>query len=391
MKQVLMVTNVASAQDQFNMDNVQLLLELGCGVHIACNFERGNNTSPERVAEFQKELDAMGVAYTQIDFDRHLLHFWNNRRAGQQLRTLVQQKKFDCIHCHTPMGGVYGRKTGTFAGIPVIYTAHGFHFFKGASLKNWLLFYPVEKYYARQTDLLITINTEDFERARRKFHPKRLEKIPGVGLVPERCMPKRSREEIRAELGLLPEDVALISVGELNKNKNHQAILRAMTRIPQKNIHYILCGQGAEDLFLHKVAEGLHLQERVHILGYQKQVADYLNAADIFCFPSQREGLGMAALEAMEVGLPLITSSVHGILDYSVDGKTGFSCHPKDITAFAEAVEKLANDETLRKRMGAYNREVVKAYYLERTHEKMKQIYIEQLQLEEPAEIAVMQ
>ena len=227
MKRVLMLSTVASLQDQFNMANIRMLRNLHCDVHVACNFVQGNNTSPQRIAVFQNELAALGVTCHQIDFARSPFHLLQNHRAYQQLKAVLRADTFDCIHCHTPVGGIYGRKAAAAFQIPVIYTAHGFHFFQGAPLWNWLLFYPVEKYYARKTDVLITINSEDYDRAVRKMHAKQVVRIPGVGLKPGKYrFASRSREEVREALDLPLDAILLISVGELNRNKNHRVIFR---------------------------------------------------------------------------------------------------------------------------------------------------------------------
>ena len=211
MKRVLMLSTVASLQDQFNMANIRMLRNLHCDVHVACNFVQGNNTSPQRIAVFQNELAALGVTCHQIDFARSPFHLLQNHRAYQQLKAVLHADTFDCIHCHTPVGGIYGRKAATAFQIPVIYTAHGFHFFQGAPLWNWLLFYPVEKYYARKTDVLITINSEDYDRAVRKMHAKQVVRIPGVGLKPGKYrFASRSREEVREALDLPLDAILLI-------------------------------------------------------------------------------------------------------------------------------------------------------------------------------------
>ena len=289
MKRVLMLSTVASLQDQFNMANIRMLRNLHCDVHVACNFVQGNNTSPQRIAVFQNELAALGVTCHQIDFARSPFHLLQNHRAYQQLKAVLRADTFACIHCHTPVGGIYGRQAAAAFQIPVIYTAHGFHFFQGAPLWNWLLFYPVEKYYARKTDVLITINSEDYDRAVRKMHAKQVVRIPGVGLKPGKYrFASCSREEVREALDLPLDAILLISVGELNRNKNHRVIIQAMARLPQLPLYYILCGKGKEAEFLQELAQSLHLSNRVRILGYRQDVCDLLHASDIFCFPSKR-------------------------------------------------------------------------------------------------------
>lgn len=389
MKRILMLSTVASMQDQFNMANIRMLRKMHCDVYVACNFVQGNNTSPQRVATFRNELTALGVTCHQIDFARSPFHLRQNYVAYRQLQALLKAIPFDCIHCHTPVGGMYGRKAAAMFGIPVIYTAHGFHFYKGAPLWNWLFFYPVEKHYAKKTDVLITINSEDYDRATRKLPAKQVVRIPGIGLKPGKYrFATRSREEVREALDLPLDSILLISVGELNRNKNHRVILQAMARLPQLPLYYILCGKGSEEHFLRDFAQNLHLSDRVRILGYRQDVCDLLHAADIFCFPSKREGLGMAALEAMEAGLPLVTSNIHGIQDYSCSGETGFSCAPSDVEGFAHAIETLSEDRNMRQRMGEYNQQSVEAFYQAETNKIMDAVYREVLGLDTVVEPA---
>ena len=157
MKRVLMLSTVASLQDQFNMANIRMLRNLHCDVHVACNFVQGNNTSPQRIAVFQNELAALGVTCHQIDFARSPFHLLQNHRAYQQLKAVLRADAFACIHCHTPVGGIYGRQAAAAFQIPVIYTAHGFHFYEGAPVSNWK-YYVAEKHYARYTDKLLAVS-----------------------------------------------------------------------------------------------------------------------------------------------------------------------------------------------------------------------------------------
>ena len=382
-KKALLVTRVSGFVPQFEMNNVKILQEMGYEIHYAANFD---------VVVYGKDnsrLMGTGIHRHHIPFGRSPFSR-DVRTCYLALKKLMLEEKFDLIHCHMPMTGVLTRKAAekvykmTGRKVPVIYTAHGFHFFQGAPLWNWLLFYPVEKYYARKTDVLITINSEDYDRAVRKMHAKQVVRIPGVGLKPGKYrFASRSREEVREALDLPLDAILLISVGELNRNKNHRVIIQAMARLPQLPLYYILCGKGKEAEFLQELAQSLHLSNRVRILGYRQDVCDLLHASDIFCFPSKREGLGMAALEAMEAGLPLVTSNIHGIRDYSLSGETGFACPVSNVEEFAHAIETLSENRNLRKRMGTYNQQAVEAFYQAKTDEIMKSVYTDVLKLDE--------
>ena len=186
------------------------------------------------------------------------------------------------------------------------YTAHGFHFYNGAPLKNWLIFYPVEKCLSRYTDVLITINNEDYKRATEKFHAKKMFYISGAGVDVEKFAPRQSgRDKIRAELGLEDTDFMLLSVGELNENKNHASVIKA---IAGKDITYVIVGKGDKEAELKTMADENNVDLR--LTGYRNDVADFYDAADVYILPSIRKGLNVSLMEAMDSGLPVACSPI---------------------------------------------------------------------------------
>jgi glycosyltransferase involved in cell wall biosynthesis len=295
------------------------------------------------------------------------------------VKKLVEKKNYDIVHCHSPIGGVICRLAANKLrknGLRVIYTAHGFHFFKGAPLKNWLFYYPVEKYLSRYTDILITINQEDYERAKRKFKAKKIEYVPGVGIDINKFQNVAvDKEKKRVELGIAKEAYVMLSVGELNENKNHSTVIRALKRVNNPNITYMICGQGPLEEKLKDLIKGLDLSSQVKLLGYRSDIPEILKVSDLFVFPSHREGLGLAAIEAMASGLPIITSNIHGIKDYSIDGVTGYSCSPNDFKGFASAIKKIISNQEKTKDFVRYNKERVIEFSDDRVLERMDTIY----------------
>lgn len=323
MKQVLIVTTVSGFVPQFEMNNVRILQEMGYEVHYASNF-----TNPH-YGEDNHRLEGTGIVCHQVDFVRSPFRFIRNVRAYAQLRKLMQENQFHMIHCHTPMGGVLARlAAGKYrrTGIKVLYTAHGFHFYKGAPVFNWLFYYPVEWLLARWTDILITINEEDYQRAKRFPLPEngRVEKVNGVGIDIEAYRDIRvNREEKRRELGISSEAYLLVSVGELTKRKNHQAVVRTLASMQkecvEKKICYLICGEGPERAYLEKLVQRNGLQGTVLMPGYRTDVREILAVSDCFVFPSKQEGLPVALMEAMAMGLPCICSDVRGNRDLLAD------------------------------------------------------------------------
>lgn len=347
-----------------------MLVKAGHHVDIACNA-----TGLELDALFAE----LGCDFFQIDFSRSPLSK-NNIVAYSQLKKVVENGNYDIVHCHTPNASVITRlvcrKFRKKSGLRVFYTAHGFHFFRGAPLRNWLIFYPVEKFCSRLTDKLITINQEDYELAKRRFKAKNVFYIPGVGIDLSKFENIQvDRNAKRKEIGV-PEDAFLLfSAGELNKNKNHWVVIEALAKLKDYNIHYAVAGSGEKRDELLQLAEARGVSEQVHLLGYRNDVAELNHSADVFCFPSLREGLGLAALEAMACGLPLITSNVHGINDYSTDGVTGFKCDPDDAAAFSESIRRLLCTESLKKEMCEYNRRYVEKYDITEVCRIIREIY----------------
>lgn len=385
MKRILMLSNTASMQYQFLYPWTELLREMGYEVHIGCNFERGNNSTPARITLFRAQLEQSGIPYHQVDFERNALLLHKYAKPLRQINEILSLGDFAAIHCHSPIGGVLGRLAGKNAGIKVIYTAHGFHFFKGASPMHWALFYPAEWMLSHWTDTLITINSEDYERAKH-FHAAHLHRIPGAGVELSRYRTaQKPREEVLEEFGIPQDAVVFVSIGELNANKNHAVLIRALQKLHNPHLHLLVAGTGKLEQQLRTLAKDCGVDAQVHLAGFRTDVAELLHASDVFCFPSKREGLGFTAIEAMAAGLPLITSDRHGILDYSKDGITGFACAPDDAAAFADAMRILAEDSVLRATMGQHNARAAEQFSLDTVLLQMRDIYESALGAEEPA------
>lgn len=378
-KRVLLFASVASMIDQFNMSNITILKDNGCIVDVACNFSFGSTCTDERVNQFKDELSQKNIKYFNVLVPRSIFSVLFLFKAYKEFKKIVLSGNYNIVHCHSPIGGVICR----FAcrklrrnGLKVIYTAHGFHFFKGAPIKNWLLYYPIERICARFTDTLITINNEDYFFAQKKFKNTNIEYIPGVGIDISRIESIASDSiSLKKSLEIPAESLVLISVGELNKNKNHIVILEALSRLKRNDIYYVLVGKGQLSETLQNKSKDLGLQDHVRFLGFRRDVFQLLHMSDIFCFPSFREGLPVSAIEAMAAGLPLIASDVRGINDCCIIGENGILCNPSSVDDFSHAIERLLNNETERLAMGKKSIELSKKFDVDKTNAIMKKIY----------------
>lgn len=361
MKKRILVTSTDLMMIQFLVSHVINLAENGFEVEIACSDVGG------RMDEVREKLNTYVSAVHVVRLVRSPASP-TNIKGYKDMKQIIDEGNYDIIWTNEPVMGVVTRLAARKArknGTKVIYMVHGFHFFKGASKINWLLFYPVEKFSSRLCDEIVTINKEDYQRATDKFHCPSVKYIHGIGVNTDRLKKKENQTDLKDELNLSASDFLVLSVGELNENKNHRVIIKALGLLDDKNIHYIICGKGDQLDNLIELSKQLDVFDNVHFLGYRTDVVDICSQCDVFAFPTHREGLGLAALEAMYSGLPLITSNVRGPVDFMEKGKTGYLSHPDNEKIFAKAIKYLKEKPELRRKMGAYNQLVVKDFCLD--------------------------
>ena len=304
----------------------------------------------------------------------------DNILAYRALKKLVEENHYDVIHTHTPNASAIVRvvcRKLRKKGLKVFYTAHGFHFYKGAPLQNWLVYFPVEWSLAHLTDVLITMNEDDYVRAQ-SFGAKKVCYVPGVGIDLTKFAARISDEGKKAkrlEVGLPADAAVLISVGELNRNKNHEVVIRALARINDPNVHYCIVGAGSLSDYLKALANELGVGENVHLLGYRNDVAQLYAAGDICCFPSFREGLPVSLMEAMACGLPVVCSDIRGNRDLIKPHQGGLLCQPNDSESFESAIRLLLEKSEIREEMGRYNYEYVQRFSIEKMLDEMKALY----------------
>jgi len=314
---------------------------------------------------------------------RSITAFKDNKKAYDNLCRVLKDNDVEVIHCNTPVGGMVGRFAGKKYKVKkVIYTAHGFHFYKGAPLFNRTVLKWAEMYMARFTDAIITMNQEDYEAAQ-KFKLRKGGKVylvHGVGITLsdfEKIVV--DRQEKRAELGVDDEDIVLISMGDLIARKNYPTAINAIAKAQNPHLHYFICGRGAELENLQKLSESLEVENQIHFLGFRTDVKELLRAADIFVFSTLQEGMPRSMMEAMASGLPCIASAIRGNVDLIDEGKGGFLVPAKDSDGFARAITVLSSDAELRAKMSCYNLEKIKEYDVSVVESEIREIYKEVL------------
>lgn len=370
MARILITATVQSHIAQFHKPVIRMLQNMGHEVDVAAK----NNLSQKKNLTLTEPDHIYPVEFCRSPFSFRLIP------AYRQLKKVIAAGNYDIVHCNTPVAGILTRlccrKLRRQGKVKVLYEAHGLHFFKGGPKTGWLIWYPIERFFSRYADMMILINQMDYALAREKFHTKMIRRIPGIGVNLSQFQTVEGGD-LRRELSIPAEAPLVVSVGELNKNKNHKSVIEAMALLENKQAHYCIAGNGPLLQQLQALAKKLHIADRVHFLGYRRDVPAILQQADIFVLPSRREGLGMAAIEAMYSGLPLVSSNRHGINDYSIGGVTGFKHDPDDSRGFAESIDRLLRDEPLRKQLGDNCREVAREFTLEESLRHMKAYYQE--------------
>lgn len=340
---ILLTATVQSHICQFHKPLVEVLHDRGYEVHVAAR----NNLAEKNGLKLDFVERVYDVPFARSPKSK------DNVRAYKELKKIVEKEQYDVIHCNTPMGGIVTRLVARRArkkGTKLYYTAHGFHFYKGASKKSWIVFYPIEKFFSRLTDKLITITQEDYELAKRKFHCE-VARIHGVGVDGKRYYSVSQEEqlEIRKQFGYADGQKIILCVGELLPNKNQQMIIYAMQKIIKKypDAQLLLAGNGPEKENLENLIKSLRLTENVKMLGYVTNLQEYQKIADVSVSCSKREGLPLNIVEAMLSGTPVVASVNRGHRELIKNGENGFLINANNYEKMADKVLQILTDMQL--------------------------------------------
>lgn len=348
MKKILIVCTTDSMIWNFLVPHINFMRSKGFVVECACS----------KTGFFYDELVNMGIVLHEIPFKRNPFRL-NNIKAYINLLNLIKSNEYDLIQCHEPVGGAMGRLAGKSCRKEVMYFAHGFHFYKGAPKKT-ILYYIFERILSYLTDILITINQEDFETSK-KFHAKKNYLIHGIGIDTSRFTRKINRSYLKSEFNLSLENKYLLSIGELIHRKNHITVIRSLKTLPN-NIHYLIVGDGELKKYLINEVQNLGIADRVHFLGFRKDISLICNAVDIFVFPSLQEGLSVALMEAMAIGLPIIASNIRGNNDLIEDSKGGYLVTDTNPDEYSSKVKLLINNPNLMSNFGQFNTKKIELF-----------------------------
>ncbi len=369
MSKILMLAPMCSVIERFCGANFAALEALGHEVCICTNFE-----TTEHDREYKALLENNGIKTYQLPFVRGSLR--QNLKNIKQIKKILREGQFDLVHCHTETGGILTRLAKRAdKNAKYIFTPHGMSFYEGSSLKSRIVYKTVEKWICGGMDGNIAINQG--ERAvLEKWNRKTAFYTGGIGLDLESVTAEESSgEDIKAELAIPADASVLLSVGELNDNKNHSVILKAIADMP--NVYYVICGVGEKRDSLLALAEQLGMGERLILTGYRYDVKRFYFAADVFAFPSFHEGLPVSLCEAMAAGLPAVCSRIRGVTDLMENEALLFS--PEDSEGFARGIKALLETRALWEQESQANKEKIKNFSISAVATELKNIYSEVL------------
>ena len=331
-------------------------------------------------AEKLKSADGYDITFYNSCTYRSIFALKDNWQAYKNLCALLKaHPEIEFIHCNTPIGGLMGRICGKRCGVKkVIYTAHGFHFFKGAPLFNRTILKWMEQLMAHWTDAILTMNQEDYEAAK-KMHFRnngKVYKVPGVG-VDTKAFDGATVDKnvVRSTLGIPDNAIIAIAMGDIVPRKNYKSAIEAIAKAKRPNLHYIICGRGSQIEELKAFASSLGVSQQIHFLGFRTDIKELALASDMFLFASLQEGLPRSTMEAMCAGLPCVISEIRGHVDLIEQEQGGLLCPVHDVDAFTKALQRMADDEDFRKQQGAIAKERVKAFDVEVVRQRINEIY----------------
>jgi len=359
------VSNQLLFNVKFNQPFIDLLLSKNLSIHVFSNINSPlNNNTPELDA-FVKKYTSKGVEFHNVPFSRNPLDFISLLKSYFCLRRLFNQQSINIIHTHTPIPSLIARlvKNKTQS---LMYTAHGFHFYRGSNILSWLIYYPLERLMVKKTDYLFVLNHEDYLIAN-KMGFSRVKRIKGIGLD---LLKFEVKKGIRKDNRFI-----LVSVGELNRNKNHRTVIKALSKLSNLDFLYLIIGEGKRMDYLKSYSYKLNIQDKVKFYGYLPNPMNIVSGADVFILPSIREGLPVALMEAMALGLPVVASNIRGVKELIIEGYNGYLFGPKMWRELRDKILLVISNKDSHRIMADKNIEILREYELSKVLYNVEEVY----------------
>lgn len=372
LKKVLFLATTRSHIGQFHRPYIKFLGEIGYEIHVAAK----DNSMDINIAIDEPHK------FINIPFERSPFNT-SNFKSYRMVKKLINDNKYDLIHCNTPVGGVVARVASKLAKsrARVIYTAHGFHFFKGATIKNWILYLPIEKILSKYADCLITINNEDYNNAKKyRFKTKMIKLVNGVGFNHDKFKPQTSdsKFEMRDKYGYSKDSFIVLYAAELTRRKHQDLVIKAIRHLKDTipEIKLLIGGVGDREDEYRELVKELDLDKYIEFLGYRNDINNLMHLSDLVVSSSRQEGLPVNIMEAMAVGLPLVVTDCRGNRDLIKNGVNGYVVNIDDDTEFGNAIYRIYESKEIRQKFSRNNLKAVQKYSINEVLKEMKKIYL---------------
>ena len=374
MKKVLIAANVYKHLFTFHLPYIQMLKDNGCQVDVIAARDDRDVTNADNCYYW--------------DLTRSPYSF-RNIKAYKQLKKLVKKEKYDLIHCHTATAAAITRlamRKARKKGTKVIYTAHGFHFYKGSPLLYWICYYPIEKFVSRWTDAIVLINIEDYNLVQKKgFKNKKTYYLNSIGINSKRF--ERTAIEnsgtIRREEGYHENQFLMIYVAEFIHRKNHRFLIEASLELAKQmdDFKILFVGRGALKTTIQKYALSIGAIQYIDFMGVRFDLDRLFPMCDVGISSSRQEGLPMAVAEAMLCGLPVLATQDRGHRELVRHGETGFLFEQGNIAEFVTYAVMLNENPDHRAKMGKAAYLHAQKFKIEQSLKRMAEIYSEMLRI----------
>lgn len=336
-KRILIVATSDIHLQVFHLPYIKLLREKGYQVDAAVEI-RGNG----QVAGINHLYN---LPFKRTLFTAKLI------KAYLGLKEIINNGNYNVIHCHTPIPAALTRlaaKQARIKGTKVLYTAHGFHFYKGAPLSYWLTYYPIEKWLSRYTDAIVTINKEDYDVVKTKFKRTVAYHINGIGVDLSRfkSLANTDKDQIKHSIGLPENAFTLLYAANFITRKNHQFIINCLPELKKEipTLKVLFAGSGILIDKMKKQVKILGLEDTVHFMGFYKDINRLLAITDVAISASKQEGLGLALAEAMICNVPVVATKDRGHNELIKHGENGLLFTQNSKKEFIENIVMLYNN-----------------------------------------------
>ena len=367
-KKILLVATSDIHINTFHLPYINYLVGEEYEVHLAVE-NRGD-------IQFENVTKRFDIHFSRSPFSA------SNYTAYKQLKKIIEENEYSALHCHTPVPSAIARLAARKAkrqGLRIIYTAHGFHFYHGAPIKNWALYYPMEYILSSFTDVIVTINKEDFGYIDGKMRHKSSYQIRGIGVNGDKFVDRSTADKIsiRNRLNFKESDYILLYVAEFIPRKNHAFLIQALPKLIKECPHiiYVFAGKGILLEAMKTLADNLGVSENIRFLGFRNDVEDLAAVADLGISASRHEGLGLGLAEEMLCGVPVVATQDKGHREMVLHGENGFLFEQGNQEQYLGFVNDIYNNPPLRERLSKNAKETAKEFLIENSLNSMSKIY----------------